>query len=201
MEGSLCNMNRYVDQAPEQVQDSRYSQVLLSGQGETPGQTVPLSVELFMVTTAGSSLLRWHSKAPKPPEMHLHSRQHPSLSGQTWFNISVTHPTLCPSLQLKKSKALFIMPSCGWLGAPKAWWPALTLAACTIMPTQYLQLSCASPTASCESANILPFYCLWRATRREGFCLCAEPVLAYEAYLTSKGQLCSVPSLKSRAGE
>ncbi|EOB00459.1 hypothetical protein Anapl_00768 [Anas platyrhynchos] len=67
------------------------------------------------------------------------------------------------------------------------------------MPTQYLQLSGASPTASCESANILPLYCLWRATRREGFCLCAEPVLAYEAYLTSKGQLCFVPSMKSRA--
>lgn len=47
MEGSLCKVNRYVDQAPEQVQDSRYSQVLLSGQGETPGQTVPLSVEAF----------------------------------------------------------------------------------------------------------------------------------------------------------
>lgn len=72
-----------------------------------------------MGTTAGSSLLWWRSKAPQPPEMHLHSRQHLSLSGQTWFNISVTHPTLCPSLQLKKSKALFIMPSCGWIGAPQ----------------------------------------------------------------------------------
>lgn len=73
-----------------------------------PGQTVALSVELFTVTITGSYLLWWGSKAPKPPEMHLHSQQHLSLSGQTWFNISVTHPTLCPSLQLKKEQSTLL---------------------------------------------------------------------------------------------
>lgn len=98
MENSLCHVNRLVGQAPEQVQGSG---VLLSGQGETQGQTVPLNVELLGIT---SSLLQQCSKASKPPEMHLHSQEHSSMSGQTWFNISVTHLTLCPSLQLKRAK-------------------------------------------------------------------------------------------------
>lgn len=125
---------------------------------------------------------------------------HP-LHCQTWLQPSVTHPPLCPSPGLKMREVLLPVLHAGGWEPLEAQWPALTLAACTIMPTLYLQFPGASPTASCESANILPFYCLWRATRQEGFCLCAEPVLAYEAYLTSKGQLCSVPSLKSQAGE
>lgn len=56
-----------------------------------------------MVTSRSSSLLQWHNKAPKPPEMNLHSQQHLSLSEQTWSSVSVTHHTLCPSVQEEQS--------------------------------------------------------------------------------------------------
>lgn len=88
--------------------------LLLSGEGETPGQTVPLSMDLPTVPSTSSSLLQQHNKAPKPPEMNLHTQQHLSLSDQTWSNMSVTHCTL----QLKKSKAPSIVPWCRRLGAP-----------------------------------------------------------------------------------
>lgn len=74
---------------------------------------------LFAIINPGSSLLRWHNKAPNPPEIYLCTQQHLSWWVQTWFNILVTYPTLCPSLQLKKSKVLPTVPSCGWLGAPQ----------------------------------------------------------------------------------
>lgn len=148
MENPLCHVKRQTDQARGGI-GLRCSRVLLAGQVETPDQAVPLSVEFLQVRTAGSSFFWRGIKIPKPPEMHL--------CCQTWLQPSVTHSPLCPSPGLKVKEVLLPDLHAGGWEPLEAQWPALTLAACTIMPTLYLQFPGASPTASCESANILPF--------------------------------------------
>lgn len=104
--------------------------------------------------------------APKPPEMNLHTQQHLSLSDQTWPSMSVTHCSLCPSVKEEESTlrgASVQEAGSPWrLGDPLSPWQPAPLCLHSIYSSPV------PAPASCESANMLPFYCLWRATRWEG---------------------------------
>lgn len=97
--------------------------------------------------------------------MNLHTQQHLSLSDQTWPNMSVTHGSLCPSVKEEEStfhRAFLQEAGSPWrLGDPLSPWQPAPLCLHSIYSSPV------PAPASCESANMLPFYCLWRATRWE----------------------------------